>query len=391
MNADVPRAPRRLLVVTDEMEVGGSQRQIAHLLAGLDPRRWQAELLYFRTPSFLVGELEARGIRTRHLPKRGRIDLRFLRRLHALLSQGRYDVVHAYSLTAELWVRALLPLLPRTVFVASVRGLCLGYPWWQWRLKRAIARRADAIIANSRAGARMTAQRARVSLQRIDVIPNGVEIPAPIGPAARTHARAQLAIPEGRVFGLFVGRLVPEKNLPLLLDAMAQLPAVHRPLLLLAGDGQLRGALVERIGALGLDADVRLIGERRDAQALMQFADFLVLPSREEGLSNVLLEAMAAGCAALASDAGGNPELVEHESSGLLFPSGDAPALARALQRLCADEALRARLGAQARAHAQSAHSLAALVTTTEALYLRTLADGAAGAAAIGPAGTSHG
>src|SRR6185312_7048829 len=125
---------------------------------------------------------------------------------------------------------------------------------------------------------------------------------------------------------LFVGRLVPEKNLALLLDAMAQVPAAHRPLLLLAGDGPLRGALAERIGALELGADVRLLGERRDAQGLMQLADFLVLPSREEGLSNVLLEAMAAGCAALASDAGGNPELVEHEASGLLFPSGDAPA-----------------------------------------------------------------
>jgi glycosyltransferase involved in cell wall biosynthesis len=391
VNAAVPHAPRRLLVVTDEMEVGGSQRQIAHLLAGLDPRRWQAELLYFRTPSFLVDELEARGVRTRHLPKHGRIDLRFLGRLHALLSQGRYDVVHAYSLTAELWVRALLPLLPPMAFVASVRGLCLGYPWWQWRLKRSIARRADAIVANSRAGARMTAQRARVPLQRIDVIPNGVEIPVPIELAARAHARAQLAIPEGRVFGLFVGRLVPEKNLPLLLDAMAQVPAAHRPLLLLAGDGPLRTALAERIGALELGADVRLLGERRDAQGLMQLADFLVLPSREEGLSNVLLEAMAAGCAALTSDAGGNPELVEHEASGLLFPSGDAPALARALQRLCDDETLRTRLGAQARVHAQAAHSIATLVTTTEALYLRTLEDRTAGAATIGRAGTSHG
>jgi glycosyltransferase involved in cell wall biosynthesis len=391
VNADAGMPPRRLLVVTDEMEVGGSQRQIAHLLAGLDRRRWQAELLYFRTPSFLVDDLEAAGIRTRHLPKRGRLDLGFLRRLHALLREARYDVVQAYSPTAELWVRVLLPFLPATVFVASVRGLCLGYPWWQWRLKRWIVRRADAVVANSRAGARMTARRTGLPPARFDVIPNGVEIPPALGEPARSQARAQLAIPAGRVFGLFVGRLVPEKNLPLLLEALARVAPAHRPLLLLAGDGPLRARLAAQVLALDLGADVRLLGERRDAQALMQLADFLVLPSREEGLSNVLLEAMAAGCAALASDAGGNPELVEHDATGLLFPSGDAAALAHALQRLCDDAALRARLGASARAHAQQAHALAALVASTESLYRRLLDRRHAGSARTAAAGARHG
>lgn len=367
------RAPRRLLVVSDEMEVGGSQRQITHLLTGIDRSLWQPELLYFRERSFLVDEIEAAGIVTHHLPKQGRVDPGFVRRLHALLRSGRYDLVHAFSLTAELWVRALLPLLPPLRFVASVRGLCLGYPDWQWRLKRWIVRRADATVANAHAGARMTAQRTGLPLARITVIPNGVDMPAPLTPAARAQGRQPLDLPPGRVFGLFVGRLVVEKNLPLLLEALAQLAPADRPLMLLAGDGPLRGELEARIASLGLGADVRLLGERRDAQSLMQLADFLVLPSREEGLSNVLLEAMAAGCAAIASDAGGNPELVEHDVTGLLFPSDNAAALAQALVTVSGNDAVRARLGAAARAHALSKHAIATLVESTQTLYQQVL------------------
>ncbi|HEY4555929.1 MAG TPA: glycosyltransferase, partial [Lysobacter sp.] len=111
-------SPRRVLVVTDEMEVGGSQRQIVNLLAGLDRARWQPELLYFRNRSFLVDEVERLGIPVHHLPKHGRIDPRFVARYAALLRRGDYDVVHAFSLTAELWTvlaRTLSGAAPRVV------------------------------------------------------------------------------------------------------------------------------------------------------------------------------------------------------------------------------------------------------------------------------------
>src|SRR4029453_1896615 len=91
-------AARRLLVVSDEMEVGGSQRQITHLLGGLDRTRWAPELLYFRNRSFLIDEVADLGIPVRHLPKQGRIDPGFVLRYAALLRSGRYDLVHAFSL-----------------------------------------------------------------------------------------------------------------------------------------------------------------------------------------------------------------------------------------------------------------------------------------------------
>lgn len=364
---------RHILIVSDEMEVGGSQRQIVHLMRGLDRTRWEPTLLFFRRPSFLVDELREAGIRCIHMPKQGRVSPLFVFRLWKLLRSERFELIHAYSLTAELWIRALLPLLPATRFVASVRGLCLVYPDWQWRLKRWILGRADAVIANARAGADVTAQRTSCARARIDIVPNGIDMLEPINASQVASARRLHDMPEGKAVALFVGRLVVEKNLPLLIDAMAQINARQRPLLLIAGDGPLAMTIDGQIERLGLSGDIKRLGERSDSRWLMQIVDFLVLPSREEGLSNVILEAMAAQLAVLASDVGGNPELIEHGRTGLLFASGDCVALAANLQELTINSDLRQRLGSAARIHAKQHYSLQALVEQTEAVYRRVL------------------
>ena len=362
---------RRLLVVTDEMEVGGSQRQIARFLAGIDRARWQPTLMYFRKRSFLVDELAAAGVEVIEVPKRGRIDAGFAWRLALALRRGRYDVVHCFSFTAELWVRALLWTAPKTAFVASVRGLCLVYSDRQWRFKRWILGRADAVISNAAAGARETARRTGFPLDRIEVIPNGIEAAQPADAADLAATRRDLALPSGRSVALFVGRFVVEKNLPLLLEAMQRVSPQRRPFLLLAGAGPLEGDVRAQIDALGLQDDVRLLGERSDARRLMATADFLVLPSREEGLSNVLLEAMETGCAVLASDAGGNPEIVSDLRTGLVFRSGDADGLAQRLRQLGEDAQLRGRLATSARDDVRARFGLDALIRRTEAIYAK--------------------
>lgn len=363
----------RVLIVSDEMEVGGSQRQIAHLLSRLDRRRWQPELLYFRSRSFLADQIEASGIPVHELPKRGRVDVRFVWRLRELLRAGHYDVVHCFSVTAETWVRAILPWVPPLAFIASVRGLYLGYSPWRWRRKRWIVHRADAVIANSRAGARMTSERTGLPPERIAVIPNGVPMPTPISASERALGRAELSIPAGRVCGLFAGRLVAAKNIPLLLEALARIAPPQRPFVLLAGGGPLADALAARAQQLRLHNDLRFLGEREDARALMQWVDFVVLPSRDEGLSNVLIEAMAAGCPPLASAVGGSPELIDDGRTGLLFPSDDVDALSERLALLASDAPLRERLGAAARVQAEQNYTLNGLVRRTEGIYLRAM------------------
>nr|WP_281173804.1 glycosyltransferase family 4 protein [Deferrisoma camini] len=146
---------------------------------------------------------------------------------------------------------------------------------------------------------------------------------------------------------LFVGDLLPVKGVDLLVRAFGRLRAGGiRCSLTLVGVGPERTSLEETAADLGVAGEVRFRGQVPNQEVLAEMlqADVLVLPSRREGLPNVLLEAMAAGCPVVASTAGGIPEIVDGGRNGLLFPAGDGDALFARLQELLTSPGLRCRL-----------------------------------------------
>jgi len=203
------------------------------------------------------------------------------------------------------------------------------------------------------------------------VIVNGVD-PAPYrAPVDLTALRACLGIGAhpGPIIG-WVGRLAPEKGLIHLIRAVARLrQEMPEVLTLLAGEGDLRGALESEIRSLGLKSQVLFLGARSDVPALMRLFDVFALPSLREGMPLVLLEAMAASVPIVATSVGGNPEVVRHGATGLLVPPADPDALAAALRRVLSSKELRSEYAAEASRVFEERFTLRRTISSYQTIY----------------------
>ena len=171
-----------------------------------------------------------------------------------------------------------------------------------------------------------------------------------------------------------------EKALPTLLEAFARVRSLRPHLkLLLVGDGPLRKDLQERSARLGLAEDCHFEPATADVARWFHATDIFVLPSVSEALSNSLMEAMACGCCAVASRVGGNPELVTHERTGLLFTAGDVAGLAACLQRLIEQPGLAQELAAAGAAHLRERFSTQVAARRMEEIYTGLIGSADAG------------
>jgi glycosyltransferase involved in cell wall biosynthesis len=236
----------------------------------------------------------------------------------------------------DLYARYYLPFAPPGVAEALMA-----------RALRRASRGFDLVIAVSAAAEAML--RAMRVEAPIEVIPNGIDL-QPFA-AAAPAARAALGLPAEAFVAMYVGRLGPEKNLPVLLPAFARAAAeVPEMVLALVGGGPLEGALRRQAGALGVAGRVFFLGRQPNdvLPALLRAADAFVTASVSEGHPITLIEALAAGRPVAAFDAPGIRETVRDGESGLLA-APEAAALGAALARLAREPELRRRLGEGAR------------------------------------------
>lgn len=213
---------------------------------------------------------------------------------------------------------------------------------------RYAVRSADQLIAVSRPIQRALRRRYGVPDGRVHLIPCGVDT-ARFHPGDRELARRGLGLPSAGIRLLYVGDLIPEKGVLLLLEAGAELLRAGADLhITLVGSGPLGDTLRDRAALLGIAERFVLLGPQPNERIpeLLRASDALVLPSASEGSPVSIIEARAVGLPVLATRVGGVPDLVADGRDGFLFPPGDARALAGALRRfLSLDAGDRAALG----------------------------------------------
>jgi sugar transferase (PEP-CTERM/EpsH1 system associated) len=306
------------------------------------------------------------------LAKRPGRDWRTVVSLVAALRRLRPDVVHSRNWGAFDAVLAAR-LAGVRVVVHGEHGRVIedlrGDNRRRNRLRRALAPLVTRFVTVSSDLAAWLVGTVGISRTKVVTIPNGVDTDR-FAPGDGAALRRALALPAGGLVVGAIGRLDPVKDHLALLEAFARLVPVPDVVLVIAGEGPCRAALEARVGALGLDKRVRLLGERGDVPDLLRAMDVFVLSSIGEGVSNTVLEAMATGLPVVATRVGGTPELVIPGVTGLLVPAGDAGALADALATYAGDPALRRRHGGAGRRRAVEQFGLRAMADGYRALYL---------------------
>jgi glycosyltransferase involved in cell wall biosynthesis len=276
----------------------------------------------------------AAGVETHIIHERYRFDRRVFGQLREIVDKVRPDIIQTHNGKSHL----LLRLAP---------GLRRGRPWFAFQhgyqdtdlklrlynqLDRVSLRSADRVISVCEAFAPRLIKFG-VLPKRIRVLHNSAVPAAHVATSARERVRRDFGAETGTPMILSIGRLSREKGHATLLRAVTRLP-LPSWVLVLVGDGPERKALEGLAASLGIAERVRFAGFHADVSGFYAASDLFVLPSHSEGSSNVLLEAMVAGVPIVATDAGGNREVVIDGKSGLLAPVLDPEALATAMGRV---------------------------------------------------------
>lgn len=362
---------RKVLLVIGQLHRGGAEGQLVQLALGLPGERYEPAVACLSSVAEPHGtRLREAGVRVEVLDRRGHADIGRVVALARLVRELRADVVHSFLVGANVYAYAATRLAGRPPFVASSRT-SMKIPGVAARSVHSwVFRHATAVIANSGAVAEFTSSYYGVAESRLRVVPNGVRLGSAAPEAARQAVRREMGCDASSPLVGTLGRLSPEKNIPLFLQAAAEaakrFPGAR---FVVGGDGPSRLSIAEEIRRRGLEDLVRLAGDQADVQRFLSALDLFVLTSDTEGLPNAVMEAMGMGLAVVATRVGGTHEVVVDGRTGRLVPPRDPAALAGAVGDLLADPGERGRLGAAGRARIAELYTSDRMIAGTCGVY----------------------
>jgi glycosyltransferase involved in cell wall biosynthesis len=342
----------RLAVVVPDLRVGGLQEMAVRLALSLDQDEFETHFYTFDGLGPLEADLKAAGVPATLVPRPPGLALAYSARLAERFVSDGIDLVHCHNVTA-LHHGARAAARARAIPVLfSEHDREMPAPWKHRLLHRWIVRYADRIVAVSGRLARDLVRFEGFPADRMETVFNGVPDVRAAWSGSQSEARAELEWPDGPAL-LAVGALTPVKNHGSLLAALQTvLQARPDARLYVAGIGPLQAELCREADRIAAGSVVWL-GERRDVPRLLAAADVFVMSSHSEGLPLSLIEAHAAGRAAVCPDVGGIPEILcatDPGRSGWLAPPDDAAALGAALLEALSDPERLAMAGQAARA-----------------------------------------
>jgi glycosyltransferase involved in cell wall biosynthesis len=371
---------RKLLIITESLGIGGTESHLIRTLPPLVEAGWSVATFCLTERGERADKIEGAGVKVFSPPRIARQKGSFFRypahvavavhKLYWLMRVWRPQIAHFY-LPGPYIIGSHVAMAARTPIKVMSRRSLSGYQQ-NWptvaRFERRLHARMDAVIGNSRAVVGELIDEG-VSADRVRLIYNG--IPS-LSLPARADARAALGLDDKMLVGIVIANIIHYKGHRELVRGLSHVAArLTQPwCILVAGrDHGLRAELEGLAEARGISQHIRFIGEYAQIPQLLAAADFGLLTSREEGFSNVVLEAMSAGLPMIVTNVGGNPEAIIDGESGRVVPPCDPVAIGKAILQLATDRELRTRLGTAARRRVEKEFSIERCVQKHAALY----------------------
>ena len=295
-----------------------------------------------------------------------------------IIKENKIDIVHANNL--DTWFdAAIVSQITGCRCIQTFHGIDSGklkIDYLKKMLLKTIVKSTDSVTAVSESGSKLLSKNIGINSKKMKLIPNGVDTNIYFQCYSRNKKkilRRKLSIREdGILFGCVAGfRQV--KNHEGLIRAFSKLirrcDGNSNFYLLLIGDGELKSRLINISRDEGIESQIIFMGQRRDVPDILRALDGFLLNSKTEGMSYAILEAMASGLPIIATDVGGNAELVKHGEEGFLYPEGDTPALVEYIQTVVKNRERLKIMGEKARRKVCSLYSLDKMVKAYQDLY----------------------
>lgn len=357
--------PVKVLYCIDNLLRGGTELQLIGLIERLDPQQYQPYLLTIRASDPALTPPNCQHLAwnvPRLISLSGMVALWQLIRF---LRKEKIDIVQTFFQDSTLFA-GLAAFIARTpARIACFRDLGFWYTKKQAALLKVIYKSMTGFIANADIVRDHFVEKFSLPPEKIQVLRNGVEVSA-LAYVDHSHATAHIGI---------VGNMTRTvKRTDLFIKAAALVNQSHPQLTWhIIGDGHMRAELENLAKELQVFERIVFAGRVTDVAGYLEKLDIGIICSDSEGLSNALLEYMFKGVTAVATKVGGNPELIEHEKTGLLVPPDNAAKLAAAINRLVENHDFKIQLTKAARAKAEQDYSWTKCLTAHDALYRRLL------------------
>lgn len=328
---------RRVLYLLNFAGKAGTERYVETLVRSLRDGRVEPYFVY-NEGGLLVERMEAMKVPVRQLSMGSRFDRKAARALAELCREWDIDLIHCHYLR-EHYIALLAKRYNKKIRVVYTNHFILPNDAFTRLTNRWMDKKQDQMIAVCNRGREQLIQNGW-SGYRIQVIFNAVDPEAWAGDRGDSTIRGELGLPEDRFVMLCASRFADDKGHAYLIDSLKRLTELSdQPFtMLLAGDGPLLEPAKEQVKRLGLEEQVNFLGFRSDIKNLYKGSDLYVNSSRHEALSFLIIEAMAAGLPVIATDMGGNSDIVNEEAGcGPLVPYDDPDAMARAMKRFLED------------------------------------------------------